>query len=52
MKFKFIKPDGQVQTLTLQKEVYLLDAVFNPQVYEIDNKTIGYLAYQSFWGIP
>lgn len=50
MKFKFIKPDGQVQTLTLEKEVYLLDAVFNPQVYVLDNKKIGYLAYQSFLG--
>lgn len=50
MKFKFIDESSTYHTMTLDKELFNLNAVFNTTVYDIDGKTTGYFAFQSFLG--
>ena len=50
MKFTFADDQNKQKVLTLNKEQFNLDAVFNPTIFDLDGKLTGYLAYQSFLG--
>ncbi len=50
MKFTFKNHEAQTVEITLTKENYNMNAVLHSSTYEIDNKTVGYVVYQSFLG--
>ena len=48
MKFKFLNSSHQVQTVTLSKELYNQNAVFESKVFDVSGTRTGYISYQSF----
>jgi carboxyl-terminal processing protease len=46
--FKFRLPDGTETTRTIQKKSFQSNSVLHRDVYPVEGKKVGYLAYQSF----
>ncbi len=50
MLFKFRTNEGAEKTITLTKEKYNMNGVLYKNTYEVNNKSVGYIVYQSFLG--
>lgn len=50
MKFKFLDENNLERTITLNKEQFALNAVFNEKTMDISGVKTGYFAFQSFLG--
>ncbi|MBC8051840.1 MAG: hypothetical protein H7Y13_02125 [Sphingobacteriaceae bacterium] len=46
--FKFLKPDGNSETITLQKNTYTLNTVLFSNVYTVGVKKVGYFVFNEF----
>lgn len=48
--FRFIRPDGETVSLTLEKEVLSVNTVLHHEIIEVENIKTGYMVLQNFTG--